>query len=298
MGSEQVHIDASTRARRLQRRRRFAYGAGPGLDAALDAARRLADDGLHSTIGFSPLPLMSPRAVADVHLRAFERLEAEAGDLDCYVSVKLAALGFDPGLFAELEAAAARSRRRLHVDALGPEAAEATWGLLEGRPRAGLVGTTLPGRWRRSPDDVARAARLDLAVRVVKGQWADAAAAGGQRPDAGFMRVVERLRGHARCVGVATHDVRLLARSLRHLTAAGTTCEVELFYGMPFRAPAACARRAGVPVRVYVPYGDTGAPYGRAELVRNPAATWWLMQDLLWGQNKTWRAIRRSRPRR
>jgi hypothetical protein len=47
-----------------------------------------------------------------------------------------------------------------------------------------------------------------------------------------------------------------------------------------------------------VPYGDTGAPYGRAELVRNPAATWWLMQDLLWGQNKTWRAIRRSRPRR
>jgi proline dehydrogenase len=297
MASEQVQIDAPARTRRLQRRRRFAYGAGPGLDDALGVARRLADDGLRSTIGFSPPPLLPPRAVADVHLRAFDRLAAEGGELDCYVSVKLAALGFEAALFAELEAAAARSRRRLHVDALAPEAAEATWGLLEGPPRAGRVGTTLPGRWHRSPDDVDRAARLDLAVRVVKGQWADTEA-GAQRVDAGFLRVVERLRGHARCVGVATHDVRLLAQSLRRLTAAGTPCEVELFYGMPFRAPAACARRAGVPVRVYVPYGDTGAPYGRADLVRHPAATWWLMQDLLWGQDKTWRAIRRSRPRR
>jgi hypothetical protein len=46
-----------------------------------------------------------------------------------------------------------------------------------------------------------------------------------------------------------------------------------------------------------VPYGDAGAPYRYADLVHNPAATWWLVQDLLLGKNKTWRAIRRSRTR-
>jgi proline dehydrogenase len=296
MGSQQVHIGVPASIRPLRRRRASAYRAGPGLDEALDVCRRLAADGLASTIGYCATPQEPPRAVADAYLAAFDRLSAEA--VDCYVSLKLAAIEFDAALFAELEAAAARSRRRLHVDALAPETAEATWLLLEGAPRGGRVGNTLPGRWRRSAADASRAARLGLAVRIVKGQWADTADGDGDGVAEGFLRVVDRLRGHPHQVAVATHDTRLLAESLRRLRATGTPCEAELFYGLPFRAPALCARRAGVPIRVYVPYGDAGAPYGRADLVHNPAATWWLVQDLLLGKNKTWRGIRRSRPRR
>jgi proline dehydrogenase len=161
-------------------------------------------------------------------------------------------------------------------------------------PRDGRVGTTLPGRWGRSADDAARAARLGLSVRIVKGQWAERADGGGDPVGEGFLRVVDRLRGHPHRVAVATHDVALLTESLRRLQETGTPCEVELLYGLPFRGPALRARRAGVPIRVYVPYGDAGAPYGRADLAHNPAATWWLVQDLLLGKNKTWRAIRRT----
>jgi proline dehydrogenase len=276
----------------IRRRRAAVYGAGAGLDDALGVCRRLAAHGLTSTIGYAAMPGEPARDVADVHLAAFERLSAEG--LDCYVSVKLGPLGFDEALFAELEAAAARAERRLHVDALAPDTADATWRLLDGAPRAGRVGTTLPGRWRRSPGDVARATELGLAVRVVKGQWADRAN-GSLDPNDGFLDVVDRLRGHADGVAVATHDVRLLAESLRRLTAAKTPCEAELFYGLPFRAPARAGRRLGVPVRIYVPYGDTGAPYGVADLVSRPAAAWWLAQDVLLGDDKTWRSIRRSR---
>jgi len=295
MGSKQLHIGVPASVRPLRRRRVSAYRAGHGLDEALDVCRRLADRGLASTIGYGAAPQARPRAVADAHLAAFDRLSSEA--VDCYVSVKLSAIGFDPALFVELEAAAAASQRRLHLDALAPETVEATWMLLEGMPRDGRVGTTLPGRWRRSADDTSRAARLGLSVRIVKGQWPEHADGGGKPVGEGFLGVVDRLCGHPHRVAVATHDVALLAESLRRLRETGTPCEVELLYGLPFRGPALRARRAAVPIRVYVPYGDAGAPYGRADLAHNPAATWWLVQDLLLGKNKTWRAIRRTATR-
>jgi proline dehydrogenase len=277
----------------LRQRRRSAYGAGP-LDRALDVCRRLASYGLASTVGYTAGPGERPRSVADAHLSAFERLAAEG--IDGHVSVKLSALDFHSDLFAELDAASARTSRPLHVDALAPETVDATWLLLQRAPRAGEVGMTLPGRWRRSAEDASLAERLGLRARIVKGQWADAA------PDAvdpaqGFLAVVDRLRGHSGGVAVATHDVALLAESLRRLIAADTPCAAELFFGMPFRAPAVAARRLGVPIRIYVPYGHAGAPYGLADVARRPVAAWWLLQDLVLGKDKTWLSIRRSRPR-
>jgi proline dehydrogenase len=278
----------------LRQRRRSAYGAG-SLDRALDVCRRLARYGLASTVGYTAGPGERPRSVADAHLSAFERLAAEG--IDGHVSVKLSALDFDSDLFAELDAASARTSRPLHVDALAPETVDATWLLLQRAPRAGEVGMTLPGRWRRSAEDASLAERLGLRARIVKGQWADAA------PDAvdpaqGFLDVVDRLRGHSGGVAVATHDAALLAESLRRLIAADTPCAAELFFGMPFRAPAVAARRLGVPIRIYVPYGHAGAPYGIADVPGRPVAAWWLLQDLALGKDKTWLSIRRSRPQR
>jgi proline dehydrogenase len=279
----------------LRRRRELAYGAGPGLDDALDASRRLAARGIASTLGYSPAPDEGPRAAADVHLAAFERLAR--GELDAYVSVKLSTLEFDPALLGELDAASARSGRRLHLDALAPETVDATWRLIEELPRAGSLGTSFPGRWRRSAEDASYAAALGIVVRVVKGQWKHGAD-GDVDPSEGFLGVIDALCGRARGVAVATHDVALLTESVRRLQAAATPCEVELLYGLPFRAPALAARRMGVPIRLYVPYGDVGATYGLTDLKRNPAAVWWLAQDLLLGKDKIWWSIRRSRIRR
>jgi proline dehydrogenase len=268
-----------------------AYVAGPSLDDALAVSRRLAGSGLAGTVGYMAGRDEPPRAAADVHLGAFARLRDEGRD--CQVSVKLSALRFDAGLLGELAEAAARSSRPLHIDALGPETVDTTWQLLEGAPRGGAIGTTLPGRWARSVDDAARVRELGLRVRVVKGQWADADGRDGHASQ-GFLRVVDALCGHAGGVAVATHDVDLLSASLQRLLAAGSPCWAELFFGMPFRDPALVARRLGVPVRVYVPYGHAGAPYEVTDVAGRPAIAWWLLQDLLLGREKTWGSIRRS----
>ena len=268
-----------------------AYRAGADLDEALAVVSRLAGYGLAATIGYTADPDESPRAIADAHLAAFERLEREA--VDCHVSVKLSALEFDEQLLAELDAAAARSARTLHIDALGPETMDLMLRLMDG-PREAERGIALPGRWRRSVGDAATAQRLELRVRVVKGQWADAGD-DGVDPASGFLQVVDALRSHRPGVAVATHDAGLLAESLRRLIASGTPCSAELFLGLPFRAPALAARRLGVPIRVYVPYGHGGAPYEVAHVAKHPAAAWWLLQDLVLGRDKTWRSIRRSR---
>jgi proline dehydrogenase len=281
-----------TRSNPLRRRGASAYGVGQSLDQALDTCRRLAEEGFAATIGYGAFPGQNTRAVADAHLAAFERLSATG--LDCHVSIKLSALDFDAALFAELDAAAANSERSLHIDALAPETVATTWQLVDGAARAGRIGITLPSRWMRSPGDTELARRLGLRVRVVKGQWADDGASGDVDPRAGFLHVVDRLRGHTEVVGVATHDVGLLAAALDRLTESHTPCAAELLFGLPFAAQLRTARRYGVPVRVYLAYGDWGSPYGLGYVVRRPAAVWWLSQDLLLGKEKTWRSIRRS----
>jgi proline dehydrogenase len=275
----------------VRRRRAAAYVAGPGLEDALAAAGRLQREKIPVTLGYSAPPEHSPRAAADVHIGAFEGLAA--GDLDGYVSVKLAPLNFDSVLFGELEAASTRSGRRLHVDALAPDTVDRTWALVEGAADPAALGMALPGRFARSVEDAGRALDIGLVVRVVKGQWAD----GNVDPATGFLNVVDALAGSKNLVAVATHDVALLEESLRRLTAARTPCEAELLLGLPFAAPARAARRLGVPVRLYVPYGSTGAAYGVGDLARNPVTAWWLVQDLLLGKDKTWQSIRRSRAR-
>jgi len=252
---------------------------------------RLAAHGLGSTIGYAAEPGESPRSVAAAYGDAFGRLRGLAAD--CYVSVKASMLGFDAALVRELAANARRTGRRLHFDALAPEAADRIWSLLEAVPPETPLGTTLPGRWRRSIEDAARARELGLHVRVVKGQWPDDDRA--LDPAEGFLGVVQALSGDAAEVALATHDMPLLERALRRRSGP---CSVELFYGLPLYGPALAARRAGVPIRVYVPYGSSGPPYRGAALVRNPAAAWWLTQDLLLGEEKAWRDIRRLQPSR
>lgn len=57
------------------------------------------------------------------------------------------------------------------------------------------------------------------------------------------------------------------------------------------------ARRLGLPVRAYVPFGDRGATYGIRDVTPSPAAARWLLEDLLLGADKTWHGIRRSETR-
>jgi proline dehydrogenase len=108
-----------------------------------------------------------------------------------------------------------------------------------------------------------------LSVRVVKGQWPDPAAPGRDLRQ-GFIEVIEKLAGRARCVAVATHDMPLAARAIAILRAAGTPCELEQIYGMNSRRALRWARGQDVTLRLYIPFGRGYAANALGILKRNP----------------------------
>jgi proline dehydrogenase len=247
------------------------------LADALRECRRVAAAGDGSTIGMWNGPDARPDAVHAAGRAALAALAAAR--LDCYLSVKAPALGFDHGRVADLLDQAAARGIRLHFDALDPETAASTWNLIErARGRYANIGCTLPARWRRSLDDVRRVRDWGLPVRVVKGEWPD-----GARPEANpraaFLALVDRLQGHAAEVAVATHDHVLAADALARLAASGTPRRLEQLFGLPLQA-VAVARRLGVGVRVYIGYGRAWLPYRLSDGLRRPEVWGWLWRDL------------------
>lgn len=259
----------------LVRRAARAYVAGPKLADALQACSGYSRRGFASTMCFWNGPDERPREVARAYLGSLDALARES--MDCHLSIKAPALGFDRELLSEILQRAGQSGILVHFDSLGPESADRTFSLIAGLlPRYPRLGCTLPGRWRRTLGDAERAADLGLSVRVVKGQWQDQDGRGVD-PRAGFLAVIDRLAGRARHVGVATHDVPLARAALERLRAAGTACELELLFGLPHRRPAGAA---GVGARIYVPYGEGCLPYHLGQTRENPRMLWWFLRDL------------------
>jgi proline dehydrogenase len=271
----------------LAQRAARGYIAGPELGDALRVADQLGGRGYGSTVGFWDGEGDSARSVADQYLAALEALAVGRAEhfsvdgLDTYLSIKLPALQFSAELLGEVAERAARRQVRLHFDSHGPETADATWqaivALAGGGPE---LSSTLPGRWRRSLDDAELAIAHGVTVRVVKGQWSDI-----EQPEIdlreGFLNVIDQLAGRARHVAVASHDAPLAAEALRRLRASGTSCELELLYGLPQRAALDVAVELDVPVRFYVPYGRAYLPYCLAQARRQPRLIWWLLRDSL-----------------
>lgn len=234
------------------------YVVGPTAQHARAVAERLAQRGYACTICYWDSGVEPPGRVAAEYASAAGIARA----LEGYVSVKATAVGFSDTLIASV----AEHGAPLHFDAMGPATVDETMALLERLP--GPLGTTLPGRWRRSDRDAEWAVERGIAVRIVKGMWKGP---DDRDPVAGFLSIVDRLAGRAPFVAVATHDRRLAAEALSRLRARGTPCELEQLYGLPC-APA--------PARVYVPYGTAWLPYALTHLRRRPRTAWWLARDL------------------
>lgn len=265
----------------LMQRAARAYVGGEAFEDALSVAQRMAGEDVASTLGFWNADEVEPRRVVEDYLAAVEQI-AEAR-LDSYLSIKPPALGFDQALATELAAAASAVDVRVHCDSHGPEVADPSFEML----RAMLdvldpsnLSVTIPGRWLRSLDDAEWSVEQRIKVRVVKGQWPDPL-----DPDrdmrAGFLEVIDRLAGRAAHVAVASHDVPLAAEAISRLRAAGTSCELELLFGLPITQSADWAREHQVPLRVYIPYGAGYIPHAIDQLWRNPRFVFWILKDLV-----------------
>jgi proline dehydrogenase len=261
---------ASTLVMPLARRFARDHIGGETVGDALCVARRLAANDIPGTLGLWPVGHESPRAITDEYLASIEAL-ADSG-LDGYLSIKPPSVNFDLGLADELGASAKAGNVRLHCDSHGIEsvgpADRMIDALLRHLPPA-RVGTTLPGRWRRSLDDADHAINLGLNIRLVKGQWPDPADP-ARDLRRGFLELVDRVAGRARHVAVASQDLSLLGEATARLRDAGTAFEVEAIYGPAMEPVLRWAREQGVAMRAYIPYGKGFIPNAIGHLRRNP----------------------------
>jgi proline dehydrogenase len=257
-----------------------AYVAGDTLDDARQIARRFAAENIPCTIGyFDSDDDDTPQTVLYTYLAALRAI----ADTNDYLSIKLPSLGFRADLLEKLAIQAAPSHIRLHFDALGPESVDPTRDCIDRLLRqspASHLGFTLVGRWRRSLVDAHWAVTRGLSIRVVKGQWADPHDPARDLRQ-GYLKVIDQLAGRARHVAVASHDVPMTRQALQRLQEAGTSCELELLFGLPLRQSLALARHMNIPIRIYIPYGKTHLPYAVGKVLTQPRLAWWLFKDLL-----------------
>ena len=253
---------------------------GPGPGAAARRCSALDRAGLASTIGYFQASDARPETIVAANAGVARLLAGGGGDV--YLSVKAPPLGFDPRRVRSIADAAAGLA--LLFDAHAPKDSQRTLelvsGLLGDFPGTGFA---LPARWRRSLADAAAFRDGTARIRVVKGEWADP---DWSDPDveANYLALVERLAGRSAPVAVATHDPDLAERALASLLAAGTPCELEQLLGLPRRRTMAVARRLGVPVRVYVPFGPGWWPYALDKALARPYLLSWMIEDRFGGR--------------
>jgi proline dehydrogenase len=258
-----------------------SYVGGETVGDALSVARRLADEGMPTTLAFWDLEGADPRRVADAYLVGIQQI-AESG-LDSYLSIKPPALAFSTELTTEVAIAAQQHGVRLHCDSHAVEVAEPSCAMMTTMAlhlSSDKISSTLPGRWTRSLTDADWCSQRGFPVRVVKGQWADPEDATRDMRE-GFLELIDRLAGQSPLVAVATHDVPLAAEAIKRLRTAGTPCERELLFGMPIKQSIAWCKENDVPVRIYIPYGPGYLPYAIDQLLRNPRIVVTMIRGLL-----------------
>jgi proline dehydrogenase len=245
---------------RLAYRLASRYVAGRRCEAAFACAHRLDEQGLLCSLDFFGESVVDPRQadrVTDRYVELAQRLDRAP---NAFVSIDLSHIGLDEAGDAarsrlERIAAALPVGRRLQV---GAEQERRAGRILETvlavAGIGGAVSATVQANLKRSRSDALALAEAGVPVRLVKGAYDEdphLARAWGERTDLAFLELAHELHSHGAEVSLATHDPLLREGLLRALPSV----EIEMLLGVRSEDAAQLASR-GVPVRIYVPFGD------------------------------------------
>lgn len=271
------------------------YIAGAKLEDALAITQCFQNVGCLTTVGFwsSPcddfrrnillenyraltgLSLAQPGSCLSVNFAHCKML----GDLNSRVLETLVSIGQERGVHIQL-------------DASGHVMAQRMWDEIEVLiKKGGYLGGTLPARWKRSLDDASRLKNSNLRLRLVKGKRPDPNEKDRRSKNHSeirqiFLNLVERLAGRKSPVVVATHDFRLAQESLIYLQRSSTPCELELLYGVPTLKLFRWAKKMGISVRFYIPYGKGILPYSVSDFPRNPRLIGRFLKDAFMNESQ------------
>ncbi|NJD22499.1 MAG: hypothetical protein FIA82_07490 [Melioribacter sp.] len=255
--------------------------AGADLDKAEEICGWSSANGWATTISAWTLPGESKRSVAEKYVEIIKTISRKG--LDSYLSIKPSALEFDLNLFEYIVKEIPGESVRIHFDSLSPDLAEKSLQYFKQvKTIYDNVGYTIPARWLRSLSDAKEIARMNVPVRIVKGQWRD--------PDElkftvekNYLRIVSLLINSVPLIAVATHDRHLAQKAIELLNGTETAFELEQFFSLPLIGESIQSRFDihNFKIRLYVAYGKPYIPYNLKDVNIRPALIAWFVRDLI-----------------
>jgi proline dehydrogenase len=262
--------------------RRFV--PGETLDEAIAAARACNDAGMFASLdylGENVTTTSDAQHSRDAYLEVFERIAKER--LHANVSCKLTQLGLDinvdfcEGLVLSIVERASAFDNFLRVDMEGSVYTQRTVELVKRvRARNPAIGTVIQSYLYRSEADIADLLAYGCRIRLCKGAYKespDVAYPKKTDVDANYVKLMQALLSSGFYHGIATHDPRMIAATIRHAATnqiSKDDFEFQMLYGVRTDLQRRLVKD-GYRIRIYIPYGRDWFPYFMRRLAERPA---------------------------
>lgn len=240
----------------------------------------LHQSGIFTTAGKFSQAGENPARIVHEYQRISDFLSEDNSENDFYLSLKPPALLFDIEFAASIASTALKNNQAVHFDSHEHIDAEPTIELLaQLMERFGFTkdwgegwryGLSLPSRWKRSLSDARWAIDNHVMPRLIKGEFKAKRVSEEMDPHTGFLTLVNLFAGAVPRITLATHDYELAKEVIIRTKKAGTQVQMELLFGMPCAKMISLSRQQRIPLRFYVPYGNTLLIYGIHHLMTNP----------------------------
>ena len=265
----------------------LVYGLGnlyrispKNLSEGVDVCRALHHGGIPSTLGKFSKGGDDPLQIVREYQLASDTLKSTSAETRFYLSLKPPALNFNPEHAAAIVATALQNGHGVHFDSHDYSLTDPTLRLLEqtmdrnlsANAQAGSwrFSLTLPSRWKRSIGDAEWVAKRGVRARLVKGEFKADSSSDETDPKKGFLALIDRLVGTVPEIAVATHDYALAREAIARSKGRGSSIVLEVLFGIPIGKMLSLSKETGVPITVYVPYGDSLLLYGIRHFLTNP----------------------------
>lgn len=285
-------METSPAARRLSAR----FVAGNRLENAIEASRRMLDEGIKVTLdylGENVKSLEEAAACRDICIDALSAMRT-AG-LEPNVSIKLTQFGLDLSEEAcrtnvtGLVKAAAAIGGFIRIDMESSPYTDRTLALVRqlhgDYPACGVV---IQAYLKRSAEDIADLGKERIRVRLCKGAYlepADIAYEHKAEVDRNYLILARALLTSGEYPAIATHDdhiIHAVESFAGEHSIARDRFEFQMLYGIR-RDLQRQLVRDGYRLRVYVPFGDAWYPYFMRRLAERPANLLFFIRQLVRG---------------
>ncbi|MGZ3496092.1 MAG: proline dehydrogenase family protein [Vulcanimicrobiaceae bacterium] len=251
------------------------FVAGETIESAIDAVRRLNEQGMTATLDFLGEDVLEREAAVKTRDTYYRMLDAiKSSGVRSNVSIKLTAMGLliDEGFALEnlvgiLEHAQANADPFVRIDMEGSAVTDVTLRLFErAYERHKNVGPVLQAYLKRTAGDVENAIALGARVRLCKGAYSEPpeiAITDMPSIRAAYLEEARALLTRGNYPGIATHDVRLIEAIKSFSKENGIApdrFEFQMLYGIRPEVQRNLVRD-GYRLRIYVPFGTHWAGY-------------------------------------